>query len=83
MIPTAEEYIRKNLIDYWEGGKAQYDESDVKNAMIAFAKLHVEAATKAIAEQAIAKEDPSDYGTGKIWVDKDSILNAYPLTNIK
>lgn len=25
---------------------------------------------------ACAKEDPSDYGTGKIWVDKDSIINA-------
>lgn len=45
-----------------------------------FAKLHVEAALKAASEKAIAipsEEDIEEY------VDKDSILNSYPLKNIK
>jgi len=45
-ILTAKEYIRTNLTDFWEGGKAQYTEEDVVKAMIEFARLHVEAASK-------------------------------------
>jgi hypothetical protein len=40
-IPTAKEYIRKNLTDYWDGGVANYTEKDVEQALIEFAKLHV------------------------------------------
>jgi hypothetical protein len=47
------------------------------------AKNHVEAALNAAARKARAKENPADYGTGEIWVDKESILKAYPLENIK
>jgi len=42
---------------------------DVYDAMVEFAKLHVESALKAASD--------------KYKVDKDSILSAYPLTNIK
>jgi len=54
---------------------------DVKDAMIEFAKLHVEAALKEAsenAEQKWIKFTENDYE-----IDKDSILNAYPLENIK
>ena len=55
-------------------------------AMVEFAKLHVEAALKAAADNAETKEE-AFYGVDEVYsirvVDKDSILNAYPLTNIK
>jgi hypothetical protein len=44
---------------------------DINYAMIEFAKLHVEAALNAACES-------EGYD-----IDEDSILNAYPLTNIK
>lgn len=49
--------------------------------MIEFAKFHVEAALKAAAEN--VKIDCDPYYPEHEWVDKDSILNAYPLDNIK
>ena len=51
--------------------------------MIDFAKLHVEAALKEASEKAIVNTEP-DYRGGE-WsiVDTDSILNSYPLENIK
>lgn len=76
-IPTAEELMQsKNGDDYthWE---------EIHDMIISFAKFHVAAALEAAAEKAKAKENPADYGTGEIWVDKGSILSAYPLENIK
>jgi len=78
MIPTAEEqlmiYGTKNSIE----------------VMIEFAKLHVEAALKEASEKAKQIEDPYAYtgNTGSEYpadyiIDKDSILNAYSLKNIK
>ena len=52
---------------------------DIKKAMIEFAKLHVEAAL----EEANRKVIVTYYYDEGIRVNKDSILNAYPLTNIK
>jgi D-aminopeptidase len=75
---TAEDILKK-YPDYWQGGKAQYSEEDVKKAMIEFAKLHVEQALKAASENVIVHDDAFK----EAEVDKDSILNAYPLTNIK
>ena len=64
--------------------------------MIEFAKLHVEAALKQASEKATILENGKDIGNTYIWdayntcnkdieyeTNKDSILNAYPLTNIK
>lgn len=48
---------------------------NIKKAMIEFAKLHVEAALK--------KADNHAKMYNSIENIKDSILNAYPLTNIK
>jgi hypothetical protein len=80
-IPTAEEFIKKNLIDYWEGGKAQYTWEDVERAMKEFAKLHVEAALQDASEKSTVIRDEEFYTISH--VNKNSILNAYPLTNIK
>jgi hypothetical protein len=69
MIPTAEEFLRKN-IDYV---LSENDcKEDVENAMKEFAKLHVEACKKA-QEIYIDK-----YGQLEEGYDE-----AYPLTNIK
>jgi hypothetical protein len=78
---TAEDIIEK-MPDYWQEGKAQYTEKDVKSAMIEFAKLHVEAALQAAADNAKLDCDEESDWNG-ISVDTNSILSAYPLTNIK
>ena len=49
-------------------------------AMIEFAKFHVESALKAAASDAHTKDVPY---TDDVEVDKESILTAYPLENIK
>ena len=72
-IPTAEEFLR---------GKPFSIES-IYNNMIEFAKLHVMAALKAADDNADVTVIDVDM-TGSIWgVDSDTILNAYPLENIK
>ena len=83
-------------------GKETYDSEyptvskyDALEAMIEFAKLHVEASLKEAynnSEMRVSENDtneiPSftdnyDDGYVTITVSKDSILNAYPLENIK
>jgi hypothetical protein len=78
--PTAEEYIKTNLTDFWEGGKAQYTGEDVAKAMIEFAKLHVEAAIKACIEDA-----PSGSSTDTVSQEDvvEALKDSYPLENIK
>lgn len=53
---------------------------NVEDALIEFAKLHVQAALEAAAIDATTKFIPF---TDDEEVDGDSIRNAYPLTNIK
>jgi|LakMenE18May11ns_1017448.scaffolds.fasta_scaffold9935188_8 hypothetical protein len=77
-IPTAEEFLlkieefhpehikNKNTIDY-----------KVKQKLIEFAKLHVEAALKEAAETNYSSEKANFELVNK------SILNSYPLSNIK
>lgn len=58
----------------------------IKTALLGFAKLHVEAALKEASKKAECCTDAIvDLGHTIIeaYVEKDSILNAYPLTNIK
>lgn len=71
-IPTAEEFLRKN-IDYVLEKDCK---EDVENAMKEFAKLHVEAALIEVFR--ITHKN----GIPRIVDDKDSILNSYPLENI-
>jgi hypothetical protein len=71
-IPTAEEFFE-------QGG-------EYPDLAIAFAKLHLEAALKAAAEEATAEIElgnPYDPESGYPIVNKQSILNAYPLDLIK
>ena len=78
-IPTAEEYYHKN------GGWEVMD-WHTKKMMIEFAKLHVQDALKAASEKVILIDDVCEV-LQKHWfeeyIDKDSILNTYPLENIK
>ena len=53
-----------------------YGTSHAIEAMKEFAKLHVEAALKAASENADLIETDGD-------IDRKTILNAYPLNNIK
>ena len=75
---TAEDIFFKNA------GKTINQEE--YSAMIEFAKLHVEAALKEASENAKAHIDHNGEWVStnvKSRVNKDSIINSYPLENIK
>ena len=76
-IPTAEEFLGKN-IDYVLEKDCK---EDVEQAMIEFAKLHVQKALKEASEKAEMKWvrfTDHDYE-----IEKESILNSYSLDKIK
>lgn len=78
-IPTAEEFLysSSSLHDMWDNtrGQGEWDHKAIARSHIEFAKLHVEAALKAPEEIAIEFDSEGNYD--------NSILNVYPLTNIK
>jgi hypothetical protein len=74
MIPTAEEFYDKKDIN---GLPMSFNEK-----MIEFAKLHVEAALTEASKTTKWKEQITMQGL-QVTIIKSSILNAYPLTNIK
>ena len=74
-IPTAKEFIDMNS----QNGSL----IDLEKIMIEFAKLHVEMALKEASENAELKYRINDISCNDKILDKKSILNAYPLTNIK
>jgi hypothetical protein len=74
-IPTAEEFLLKHV-------KNPDLTSNFTEILIKFAKLHVEAALKTANEHVELEGDEGSDFTG-IYVNKDSILNAYSLENIK
>jgi hypothetical protein len=83
-IPTVEEILKN---------KETYDEeyltvsiSDATEAMIEFAKLHCAAQLKAILENVKTKSDVAIFQEGQYTqtvMNKDSIINAYDLNQIK
>ena len=86
---TAIEFLRRD-----ESGV--YSEQDIVHAMIEFAKLHSKAQTKAINDNVSLRQSSSEEVNDNniypfvtaydstVWViDKEKILNAYPLENIK
>jgi hypothetical protein len=80
-IPTAEEIMQKNL-DPHDCLRPSKCYGMTLDAMIEFAKLHVEAALRTASEEAYLIESikhSAIYDT----IDKDSIINAYPLNLIK
>jgi hypothetical protein len=82
-IPTAEEFFKEKY-----GVSDRIATSNATLLAIEFAKMHVEAALKEASNKALL-EDEGRYVLGdEDWhedlvVDKKSILNAYPLTNVK
>ena len=84
-MKTAEEFlIEKNYPLYNEfGGLGMYY---VKEAMIEFAKMHVQEALRLASVEAEVEHElsnPYDPNSEYQIVNKDSILNAYPLDLIK
>jgi 1,2-phenylacetyl-CoA epoxidase catalytic subunit len=86
MIPTAEELMYNSK--YNNMGLLHY--KDAAKVAVELCKLHVEAALKTASEKAetdYTYEGESgefeDIPVFNYFVDKDSILNAYPLTNVK
>ena len=87
---TAEVLINRSLYvtDDGEPNSVHDSVESVKEAMIEFAKYHVEQALKAADNNAtidiIDREEISEGSFRPIYgVDSKSILNAYPLENIK
>lgn len=84
--PTAKKLINSKesdsvLLTNGDYSHTEYiDVKTVKNLMIEFAKLHVEAQEKAILKK--AKTKVINFWGG-VEIDKDSILNSYPLDKIK
>ena len=82
-IPTVEEFFKKYSDNtFLSEGYYEYlvEKDSFKEALIEFAKLHVQAALKEASKKAQVYADEGGYSE---FVDEDSILNAYPLTNIK
>ena len=81
-LPTAQEHINDRGFATWfvahsdTEGEVVINFSDCKEAMIEFAKLHVQAQTEAILERFELRGEHSN-------IDRNIIINAYPLTNIK
>jgi hypothetical protein len=69
-------------------GDFYYEKEEILAAMIEFAKMHVKAALQEASEKALLhdKVNPNDISIKQFKgfiPDKDSILNAYSLDNIK
>jgi len=71
-IPTAEEFLKECQSNPHKGWST-------RKAMIEFAKLHVEAALKA----AYDNIEYTEVDSSVPYVVEESILNSYPLENIK
>ncbi len=73
-IPTAKEFIEMN--------SENHSLIDIEGIMIEFAKLHAEAALK-VAANSVEIKDYDVHGQYSPSVNEESILNSYPLENIK
>lgn len=84
-IPDALQFsFDYNLESHDEGGYLGLDEDEIKEMLINFAKLHVKAALKAALNNAeIISEWNTGFSGSAAYVKSESILNAYPLENIK
>lgn len=85
-IPTVEELIKGKSDSFdTQMRRDTYYKSTVENLMIEFAKIHVKAALEAASKKAETYYEPHWSGEqeGSTYIDKQSILNAYPDENIK
>jgi len=89
-IPTAEDFLQEHSkISHFYDDKTNQMvcfSADVQKALIEFAKLHVKAALETASKKAKTKNE-WEGNTGSEYcdtvVDRESIINAYPLDNIK
>ena len=82
----AEEFFDSSNMGLSNTTEYMYCQKDVVKKAIEFAKLHVEAALKTASENAETDYElgnPFDPNSRYEIVNKESILNAYPLENIK
>jgi hypothetical protein len=77
-IPTAEEFVQNFLLKNHKGNVGSNNEK----LMIEFAKLHVEAALKEVINN-VEIDDYDVHGQYSPSINENSILNSYPLDNIK
>jgi hypothetical protein len=75
-IPTAEEYANSIYQEYPVS-------KEIHELMIGFAKMHVTAALKQAAHESQCYNKAKFPGDENWVVDIDSILDSYPLENIK
>ena len=76
-IPTVNEF--------WMGKTGNTPNQEEFTAMFEFARVHVEAALKAASEKVKLTDFAYEFLQEGAYdaIDKDTILNAYPLDNIK
>lgn len=77
-MKTAEEFLQDTVIENNNSFDIVSDlkiTSDVTKAMIEFAKMHVQAALQKVVDKIDVEDVIND--------DNTSILNAYPVSNIK
>ena len=88
-IPSAEEFIKANGKEAFEDGvikKDYFTRWELEKLLIEFAKLHVEACKEEGAKNAEVDHEYDKYGNviqDLHTIDKSTILNSYPLENIK
>jgi hypothetical protein len=87
-IPTAEEFLKNYKNDSDHYADQDYSEDRLVKALQEFTKLHLEKCKKEISEKVKLKGWLADFAcefqeSNSDGIDKDSILNAYPLENIK
>lgn len=81
-IPTIDD-ITHRYLSFWAPRYGYECQPNIRQMMIEFTKAHVEAALKKASEK-IKSDALENYGTEicDCW-EVESILNAYPLENIK
>lgn len=85
---TAEEFLYENGFDGYHDNALVYitkengEREHVSKIMIEFVKLHCEAQAKSIYEKSKQWKDASN-GYSYQPIDKESILTAYPIENVK
>jgi hypothetical protein len=84
MIPTAEEFLESTeLIVKFDNTQGCILEEELPELFIQFAKLHVEAALKAVWDKSEEWYNGVDIPIRVIDNDSELIVNIYPLENIK
>ena len=83
-IPTCAEFTKDLQYEIDEQGDKLYYALVVEKKMIEFAKLHLQEAIYTISDKAKTHVPPiSSLNSYLVSVDKKSILDAYPVSNVK